>query len=98
MHYNVLILLLFSLPLKAIPYDPLYTPIYPPFGYNLAYTVEGDEPEEDLEKDRSVYHSRYDNEYTALPDKGEEPDYYTIDCPPINPYENIEIIIIENDD
>lgn len=97
MHYNVLFLLLISTATFAQFYDvPLFTPMYPPYGYTYPSTPP--EPEEDLEKDRAVYHSRYENEYTALPDTGEEPDYYTIDCPPIKPYGDIEIVIMDYDD
>ena len=92
MHYNVLLLLLFSLNAWAQPY---YTPMFPP---PFMYMPQPSEPipDEDYEKDRGIYHSRYDNEYTALPET-HQPDSYTIDVEPINPYRDTEIIIMNYD-
>lgn len=90
MHYNVLFLLLFPINLYAQYYTPMF-----PFPY-IPPTVVKVAPKEDTYKDRGIYRSRYDNEYTALPEV-HNPDYIVIDCPPIDPYENTEIIIMEYD-
>jgi len=95
MHYNVLFLLLFP----AIVFAQYYTPMYPvPFPYfSNTYVAPTEKTvEEDYEKDRGIYYSRYENEYTALPET-HQPDYHELDIEPINPYADIEIIIMEYD-
>lgn len=94
MHYNVLFLLMFP----AIVFAQYYTPMYPmPFPYFTSTYSEPEKPtEDDYPKDRGIYHSRYDNEYTALPET-HQPDYHVIDIAPMGRYDDLEIIIMDYD-